>query len=165
MARRSASVLLRATERTKEITRSIARPTPDHAKFGRRRSSRLALQFLATFIAVAATFALLVFPLRDYVTQRSAIAQKVAEYDALADINEQLQGEVNDLATPEGIRSAARAQLGYVLPGEQRISLVQVEDLPTTLPPAWPYTLVTNIAQIRAVTAANSTNNLAPLAP
>jgi cell division protein FtsB len=165
VARRTTTPLTRAAERTKEITRSIARPTPEHAKFGRRRSTRLALQFMATFIAVAAAFALLVFPLRDYVTQRSAIAQKVAEFDVLADINEQLQNEVNALSTPEGIRNAARAQLGYVFPEEQRMSLVQVDQLPTTLPSSWPYTLVTNIVTIRTAEAATSSKALAPLAP
>ncbi len=120
---------------------------------------------MAASIAVAAAFALLVFPLRDYVTQRSAIAQKVAEFDALADINEQLQNEVNQLATPEGIRNAARAQLGYVFPGEQRMSLVQVDELPTTLPSSWPYTLITNIVTIRTAEAATSNKALAPLAP
>jgi cell division protein FtsB len=165
VARRTSRSLSRAAERTKEITRSIARPTPEHAKFGRRRSTRLALQFMAASIAVAAAFALLVFPLRDYVTQRSAIAQKVAEFDVLADINEQLQNEVNALSTPEGIRNAARAQLGYVFPGEQRMSLVQVDQLPTTLPTSWPYTLVTNIVTIRTAEAATSSKALAPLAP
>jgi cell division protein FtsB len=165
VARRTTTPLTRAAERTKEITRSFARPTPEHAKFGRRRSTRLALQFMATSIAVAAAFALLIFPLRDYVTQRSAIAQKVAEFDVLADINEQLQDEVNALSTPEGIRNAARSQLGYVFPGEQRMSLVQVDQLPTTLPSSWPYTLVTNIVTIRTAEAATSSKALAPLAP
>ena len=165
MARRTFSPFSRAAERTKEITRSLARPTPVHAKFGRSKSARFALQFMAASIAVAAAFALLVFPLRDYVTQRSAIAQKVAEFDALADINEQLQNEVNQLATPEGIRNAARAQLGYVFPGEQRMSLVQVDELPTTLPSYWPYTLITNIVTIRTAEAATSNKALAPLAP
>jgi hypothetical protein len=73
--------------------------------------------------------------------------------------------EVNQLATPEGIRNAARAQLGYVFPGEQRMSLVQVDELPTTLPSSWPYTLITNIVTIRTAEAATSNKALAPLAP
>ena len=101
----------------------------------------------------------------DFVTQRSAIAEKNSEFAALADANEQLQTEVNDLQTPEGIRNAARAQLGYVLPGEQRLSLVPMPKLPTDLPPTWPYTLITDILAVRNATSGTPSSPLAPLAP
>jgi hypothetical protein len=93
------------------------------------------------------------------------VADKTAEFETLADANEQLQIEINKLNTPEGIRNAARAQLGYVLPGEQRLSLVKMPELPTDLPAQWPYSMVTNILQVRAEVAAKSGGPLSPLAP
>jgi cell division protein FtsB len=123
--------------------------------------SRLALGV----VVVAAGTSLFFFPLMDFVTQRSAIAQKSSEFNSLADANEQLQTEVNALQTPEGIRNAARAQLGYVLPGEQRLSLVPMPKLPTDLPATWPYTLITDILSIRNANTDSPASPLAPLAP
>ena len=125
-----------------------------------------ALKLLGVVVAGAAAVSLFVFPLRDWVTQREALAKKTAEFEKLADANESLQNDVNDLSTPEGIRRAAREQLGYVVPGEQRINLGPMPALPTTFPDAWPYTMVTDIMSVRAnASAAASGNALSPLAP
>lgn len=156
------------TQKTRASTRGTARPKSTDAPRSRLALPRPVLvwgaRILGTAVAITAGLSLVVFPLRDFVVQRQAIAQKTAEFETLADANEQLQFEVNRLSTPEGIRNAARAQLGYVLPGEQRMSLVQMPALPTDLPDSWPYTLVTDIVRFR--TAAASTGGaLAPLAP
>lgn len=125
-----------------------------------------ALKLLGVVVAGAAAVSLFVFPLRDWVTQREALATKTAEFEKLADANESLQNDVNALSTPEGIRRAAREQLGYVVPGEQRINLGPMPALPTTFPDAWPYTMVTDIMSVRAnASAAASGNALSPLAP
>lgn len=125
-----------------------------------------ALKLLGVVVAGAAAVSLFVFPLRDWVTQREALAKKTAEFEKLADANESLQNDVNALSTPEGIRRAAREQLGYVVPGEQRINLGPMPALPTTFPDAWPYTMVTDIMSVRAnASAAASGNALSPLAP
>jgi cell division protein FtsB len=130
-----------------------------------RRVAWLGSRLALGVVVVAAGTSLFFFPLMDFVTQRSAIAQKSSEFNSLADANEQLQTEVNALQTPEGIRNAARAQLGYVLPGEQRLSLVPMPKLPTDLPATWPYTLVTDILTVRSADTTNSAAPLAPLAP
>ena len=149
-------------------TRGTARPASTRSARVRSLVPRSTLVWGARIAgaAVAATagLSLVVFPLRDYVEQRQAIADKRFEFETLADANEQLQFEVNRLSTPEGIRNAARSQLGYVLPGEQRLSLVQMPTLPIDLPDAWPYTLVTDILRVRTA-AASSGGALAPLAP
>ena len=124
------------------------------------------VKLLGVVVACAAALSLFVFPLRDWVTQREALAKKTAEFEKLADANESLQNDVNALSTPEGIRRAAREQLGYVVPGEQRINLGPMPELPTTFPDAWPYTMVTDIVSVRSnASAAASGNALAPLAP
>lgn len=121
---------------------------------------------LGVVVAGAAAVSLFVFPLRDWVTQREALAKKSSEFEKLADANEALQNDVNALSTPEGIRRAAREQLGYVNPGEQRITLGPMPALPTALPDTWPYTMVTDIVTVRSHAAvAASGNALAPLAP
>jgi hypothetical protein len=116
-------------------------------------------------LGVGLTFSLVVFPLRDYFEQRSMVSEKTAEFETLADANEQLQLEVNSLKTPEGIRNAARAQLGYVLPGEQRLQMTQMPALPTDLPPQWPYSMVKDILRVRAESVVKSGDPLSPLAP
>ncbi|CAB4588967.1 unannotated protein [freshwater metagenome] len=141
-------------------------PKPSISHLATQVVSRWTIRLVIAGVMVAGAASLFVFPLRDYVTQRSALAQKNSEFNLLADTNEQLQNEVNDLSTPEGIRNAARAQLGYVRPGEQRFNLVPMPALPTDLPQTWPYTLVTDIVRVRTVqnTAANN-SSLSPLAP
>lgn len=126
---------------------------------------RFAAGAAALAVVVGLSFSLIVFPMRDYFAQRSMVADKTAEFETLADANEQLQIEVNKLKTPEGIRNAARAQLGYVLPGEQRLQMVQMPALPTNLPAQWPYSMVTSILQVRTASAMKPGGSLSPLAP
>lgn len=126
---------------------------------------RLMAMGVGAVLAVAASYSFVFAPMRSYFSQRSMVADKTAEFETLADANEQLQIEINKLNTPEGIRNAARAQLGYVLPGEQRLNLVKMPQLPTDLPAQWPYSMVTSILNVRAAAAAKSGGPLSPLAP
>lgn len=104
-------------------------------------------------------------PVSNFLEQRSVLAQKEAEFDALADANEQLQTEVNRMQTPAGVKEAAREQLGMTMPGEQRMKLLPGPALPTSLPGQWPYTIVTGILTVRQEIAAANNAPLAPLAP
>lgn len=155
MTARIKNPLSRVSTGGRDVTSSLARGPV------MRWVARLAL----AVVVVAGSASLFFFPLMDFVTQRSAIAERNSEFNALADANEQLQTEVNALQTPEGIRNAARAQLGYVLPGEQRLSLVPMAALPTNLPPTWPYTLISDILKVRTLLNSTSDRPLAPLAP
>ena len=165
MAPRIKNPLSRLRSRARDATSSIVRTTPIEQRLARHPLTRWVARLALATVVVAGGTSLFFFPLMDFVTQRSAIAEKNSEFNSLADANEQLQTEVNSLQTPEGIRNAARAQLGYVLPGEQRLSLVPMPKLPTALPPTWPYTLVTDILTVRNAHSSNSANPLAPLAP
>lgn len=165
MAKSKKSPARRVADRTRELSRAIARPTPEHSRLTGHRGVQWLLRIGGATVALAAMFSLFVFPVRDYVAQSETLDRKESEIEALADANEQLQNEVNDLGTPEGIRNAARSQLGYVLPGETRIALAPMPDLPTTLPNAWPYTLISDIVAVRAEVVATTKNPLAPLGP
>ncbi len=156
MARSARSPKQRKKQRVGDITRAIARPTPVDAHLGRAAVTKNFLKVGGTLVAVATLVSLVVIPITDYLDQQKVLAKKTAEFDALADANEQLQNEVNDLSTPEGIRNAARTQLGYVLPGEQRLSFARTPELPTALPARWPYTLVTDIVAVRTQAAVES---------
>ena len=140
---------------------------PSFSHLATQVASRWTVRVILAGVLVAGAASLFVFPLRDYVTQRSALAQKNSEFNLLADTNEQLQNEVNALSTPAGVRNAARAQLGYVRPGEMRFNLVPMPALPTDLPLTWPYTLVTDIVRVRTAQSTAAANNptLSPLAP
>ncbi len=165
MAPRLLNPLSRLRSRTRDVTSSLVRPTPLDQRIISNPITRWIARLALATVVVAGGTSLFFFPLMDFVTQRSAIAEKSTEFAALADANEQLQTEVIALQTPEGIRNAARAQLGYVLPGEERLSLVPMPKLPTDLPPTWPYTLITDILTVRNADNDTSPSPLAPLAP
>ena len=154
-----------ATSTLKERTREIVRPDPESSRISRRPSVRWAVRLGAAAVAIAFVLSVVVFPIRDYLVQSSTLSTKRAELSALADATEQLQTEVNELSTAEGTRIAARDQLGYVLPGEQRITLLPPAALPTDLPDAWPYTMVTDILAVRSSVVATRDGALDPLAP
>lgn len=156
MAPRTKSSVSRVKERTQEITRAIAEPTPKDARIGRSRGTKAIVRTGGFLVGLAAMFALFIIPVTDFIEQREALAKKTAEFDALADANEELQNEVNDLSTPEGIRNAARTQLGYVLPGEQKLSFAKTPLLPTALPAQWPYTMISSIVAVRTEAVAGS---------
>lgn len=165
MAPRFLNPFSRLRSRARDATSSLVRPTPIDQRIVHNPITRWIARLALATVVVAGGTSLFFFPLMDFVEQRSAIAEKSTEFAALADANEQLQNEVNSLQTPEGIRNAARAQLGYVLPGEQRLSLVPMPKLPTDLPPTWPYTLITDILTVRNATVGTPSSPLAPLAP
>ena len=164
VAPRSNSTVTRAKERTRDITRSVVRPTPEDAKF-KHVVLKWGIRLVGVSFAIAAVLSLVVIPVRDFRAQSKALDAKTAEFEALADANEQLQIEVGELLTPEGIRNAARSMLGYVLPREQRLTLTQMPALPTDLPQTWPYTMVSDIVRVRAEVAQASGNALSPLGP
>ena len=164
VAPRTKTTVTRAKERTQGITRSVVRPTPEDAKF-KHVITKWSIRIVGTAFALAAMLSFIVLPVRDFRAQSKALDAKVNEFEALADANEQLQIEVNELSTPEGIRNAARTLLGYVLPGEQRLALTQMPALPTDMPQTWPYTMVSDIVRVRAEVAQASGNALSPLAP
>jgi cell division protein FtsB len=150
----------RATTRDSRLTR-IVTTVVKSSVFRNRRLRRLVTA------GAMAGFLLAVFtvPVRDWVIQNNVLNAKKAEFDALADTNEALQTEVNTLQTPEGVRAAARDQLGYVFPGEARIRLLPNGELPKELPNQWPYTLVSGIVAVRQSIAQANNAPLAPLAP
>ena len=112
------------------------------------------LGLVALVIAGAIAAALFLLPVQTYFGQNDVLARRQEQLDQLDAVNADLQREVDRLATDDGIREAAREEIGYVEAGEVRQSVLEFPDLPTDLPDGWPYDLVTAIIAVRTAAAA-----------
>jgi hypothetical protein len=72
-------------------------------------------------------------------------------------ITADLRSVVERLRSEDGIREAARDQLGFIEQGETRQSILDLPAVPTDLPDGWPYNLIEGIVQLRRSTPAPAT--------
>jgi hypothetical protein len=111
------------------------------------------LRSLAMPIAVISilglTVTFLVVPIRTWMAQRDMVDVRSDQYAAYEEVNDALQDEIDALRTPEGVRQAVRDQLGYLLPDERRVPLLEMPNASVTLPARWPYTVVASIVSLR----------------
>ena len=152
---------------TRSPVRDLTRPVHVDNKLFQRAISRNITLTVSVVILVALAVALIGLPVKGLMSQRGDITQRQKEFAALEDANEQLQTEIQRLQTPEGIRETARKELGYLLPGEKRLALLEAPSLNLALPAGWPYNVVTNILAVRAAAAqkngAQQPGSLGPL--
>jgi hypothetical protein len=113
---------------------------------GRLRSMAMPIAIIA-ILGLTVTF--LVVPLRTWIAQRDMVEIRSGQYAAYEEVNDALQDEIDALRTPEGVRQAVREQLGYLLPNERRVPLLEMPNASVTLPARWPYTLVASIVSLR----------------
>lgn len=127
----------------------FTRPIPVEKRIFRRPRLTLfgGIFALVTVSAIAA--AVFILPVGTWLDQGSDLEQRQAELDALQRVNGQLAGEVERLQTDDGIREAAREEIGFVDGGDQRLSFLPVPPLPRNLPNGWPYNVVTAIFDVR----------------
>ncbi len=104
---------------------------------------------VALAIAGALAAALFVLPVQTYFAQDERIEQRAEQLELLELVNADLRAEVERLRTDDGVREAARVELGMVQEGELRQSILDLPAVPTDLPAGWPYSLVSGIAEIR----------------
>jgi hypothetical protein len=111
------------------------------------------LRSLAMPIAVISilglTVTFLVVPIRTWMAQRDMVDVRSGQYAAYEEVNDALQDEIDALRTPAGVRQAVRDQLGYLLPDERRVPLLEMPNASVTLPARWPYTVVASIVSLR----------------
>jgi len=105
----------------------------------------------AFILVIGATIiaALFILPVQTWMDQDDSIAQRQAELDELQKVNGQLAGEVDRLQTDDGIREAAREEIGFVEAGDRRTTILPLPALPSELPQGWPYNVVTGILAAR----------------
>jgi cell division protein FtsB len=129
----------------------FTRPIPVDKRISRRpRLAVLAGAFALVVIGTIAV-ALFVLPIGTWRGQDVDLEQRQAQLSELRRVNSELAAETRRLETSDGIREAAREDYGFVEPGEQRSSILPLPPLPTDLPDGWPYSVVTEIADARAV--------------
>jgi Septum formation initiator len=101
-------------------------------------------------VMAAVVAALFVLPVRDWFAQDEALAEKRSELAVLERTNAELAAANARLQTDDGVREAAREEIGYVKPGEQRQTVMPVPQGPATLPTGWPYDTISQIIAVRS---------------
>jgi cell division protein FtsB len=127
----------------------FTRPIPVEKRISRRPRVALfaGLFVLAVFGVLGA--AIFVLPIQTWRDQGDDLTQRQAQLDQLEKVNVELAAEVDRLQTEDGIKEAAREEVGYVEAGEERTSILPLPPLPTDLPDGWPYSVVTSIIEAR----------------
>jgi cell division protein FtsB len=149
---------------SRPLNRELTRPVPRDSRLIQNQGLRRLFVILGIVLAVLVAVVLFIYPIRDYVSQRQAISRSEAEFAALEDANEQIQKDIQRLETPAGVKEAARRELGYLLPGERRLALLDLPAVTGSLPATWPYNVVGAILTVRAsAVAANRPGTLGPL--
>jgi cell division protein FtsB len=130
----------------------VTRPIVRERRILTRRRSAFLLALVALGIAGALAAALFLIPIRTLFDQQQRIDERSEQVAALESVVSDLRSEVERLQTPDGIREGAREELGYIEPGEVRETVLDYPDLPTDLPDGWPYSLVSDIMELRRST-------------
>jgi cell division protein FtsB len=138
-----------AADRGRSRLGDLSRPIPIDRRIARRRRSNVLLALVAFGIAGALAAALFVLPIQTLFDQDQQIVERSEQLSKLRAVNDDLRTEVARLRTEDGVREAAREQLGYVEEGEVRMSILDLPPVPTDLPDGWPYNLVEGITAIR----------------
>jgi len=147
------------------LLKDFTRPIPEAKQIVTKARGRLIVGVFAVLIAIAIGAALFVLPVKSWMKQRDTLSTRTAELETLDAANSQLQGEVDRLKTPDGVREAAREEIDYVPAGEKRVTVLPVGPASTALPPGWPYNLVTSIIALRTAEAAAALSPAIPADP
>jgi cell division protein FtsB len=139
----------RASDRGRSRLGDHTRPIHIDRRLTTQRRSTVLLALVAIAIAGALAAALFVLPVQTYFGQDERLAQRGDQLAQLQQVNDDLRAEVARLRTDDGVREAARVELGMVEAGERRQSILTLPDVPTVLPAGWPYSLVSGIAELR----------------
>jgi cell division protein FtsB len=152
-----------AADRGRSRLGDLSRPIRVDRRLTHNRRSNVALALVALMIAGALAAAIFVLPVKTMFDQEDQIAERTDQLAELQAVNNDLRSEVARLKTDDGIKEAAREQLGYVEPGEVRQSIREFPPVPTDLPDGWPYSLISGIVAVRTNPPAPATS--APVAP
>ena len=152
-----------AADRGRSRLGDLSRPISIDRRITHNRRSNILLALVALTIAVALAAAIFVLPIKTMFDQSDQIAERTDQLSELQAVNNDLRSEVARLKTDDGIKEAAREQLGYVEPGEIRQSILDFPPVPTDLPDGWPYSLFSGIVAVRTnPPAETASTSLAP---
>ena len=139
----------RASDRGRSRLGDITRPVQIDRRITKQRRSSFLLAIIALAIAGALAAALFGLPIQTYFNQNERLDQRHHQLTQLESVNDDLRDEVARLGTTDGVREAAREELGFVEAGEHRASVLDLPGVPTELPDGWPYSLVSGITTLR----------------
>lgn len=139
----------RAAERGRSRLGDVTRPVVRDRRLAKRRRSTVLFALAALAISGALAAALFGLPVRTYFDQDTQLTQRDEQLAAISAVVEDLRSEVARLQTDDGVREAARSELGFVAAGEQRDTVLDPTGVPIVLPTGWPYDLVTGIVELR----------------
>ncbi len=120
----------------------------DHTRLVLRRRNRSVLGLGAIVIAGAVLTAVLILPVRAWINQRNELANSTRELAALNAANDKLSAQNDRLRTAEGIKDAARQDLGLIEDGETVIAMLPAP-VSELMPAGWPYSMVGQILTAR----------------
>ncbi|MFD8074417.1 septum formation initiator family protein [Streptomyces sp. NPDC059718] len=103
------------------VYRAAGRPRPALPRGRNRLTGRAALLALVVCALVVA----LAYPMRQYVAQRSQIADQRKQAEQARKRVDELREEKARWQDPEYVKAQARARLHYVLPGETAYTVVE----------------------------------------
>ncbi len=127
----------------------FTRPIPVEKRILRRPKLALFGGLFVLLVIGTIAAAVFVLPLGTWFDQDEQLVQRQAELDELQRVNGQLAGEVDRLRTDDGVREAAREEIGFVEEGARRSTFLPLPPLPRDLPDGWPYNVVTQIFAAR----------------
>jgi cell division protein FtsB len=139
----------RASDRGHSRLGDLSRPIPVDRRIARHRQSTVLLTFIALVIAGSLAAALFLLPVKTLFNQDRQISERRDQLSQLQAVNDDLRREVARLQTDDGVREAAREQLGFIEQGERRQTILDLPPVPTDLPDGWPYSLVEGITALR----------------
>ena len=139
----------RASDRGRSRLGDITRPVQIDRRIAKQRRTTVLLTIVALAIAGALAAALFLLPIQTYFNQDDRIEQRSDQLGQLESVNDDLRSEVARLGTADGVREAAREELGFVESGERRESVLDLPPVPTDLPDGWPYSIVNDITELR----------------
>jgi cell division protein FtsB len=139
----------RAADRGRSRVGDLTRPLQIDRRITSNRRGGILLSIVALAIAGALAAALFLLPVKTLFAQDAEINRTRDELAQLQAVNDDLRDEVERLRTDDGVREAAREQLGFIEEGELRQSIKDLPAVPTDLPDGWPYSLVEGIVTMR----------------
>jgi cell division protein FtsB len=127
----------------------FTRPIPTDKRMVRGPRWVLAGALFVLLVAGTVVAALVILPVQTWMGQDDDLVRREAELDELQRVNGQLAGEVDRLQTDDGIREAAREEIGFVDEGDRRSTVLPLPPLPRELPAGWPYNVTSGILAAR----------------
>lgn len=138
----------RASDAGRSRLGDLTRPVAREQRIAPRRRTALIFGVVALVVAGSIGAALFGLPVRTWFEQDVAQRRLDEQLHVLQTTNAELGREVDRLQTPAGATEAAREELGFIGPHQDRDTMSALPDLPP-LPKGWPYSVVRDLMELQ----------------